>query len=171
MIEIRPEEPDDHAAVAEVNRRAFGQDNEALLVDALRQTEGFDPALSLVAVREGRVVGHVLFSGIHIKTERCDVSALALAPMAVLPEYQRQGIGSALVREGLDVCRRAGHSIVVVVGHADYYPRFGFRLAAECELRSPFAVPSEAFMALSLVPGSLDGISGVVQYPPAFSAV
>lgn len=165
---VRPERPDDYAAVNEVNRLAFGQDNEARLIAAIRRTEGFDPSLSLVAVCDGQVVGHILFSPIRIETDHGDAPALALAPMAVLPNRQRQGIGSALVRNGLDACRRAGHRIVVVLGHTDYYPRFGFTPASQNGLRPPFTVPDEAFMAMALVPGGLDGISGVVRYPAAF---
>ncbi len=168
---IRREQPADSAAVAEVNRLAFGQDNEAQLVAELRKAEDFDPTLSLVAVCDGEVVGHILFSAICIESQRGEVRALALAPMAVLPDYQRQGIGSALVREGLEACRRAGHRIVVVLGHAEYYPRFGFTPASGYGVKAPFSVPDEAFMLLSLASGGLDGISGVVCYPAAFSEV
>ena len=168
---IRSEQPEDHATIHEVNRLAFGQDDEARLVTALRHTEGFDPSLSLVAVRDAQVVGHILFSSIHIETDEGRVPAMALAPMAVLPRWQRQGIGSALVREGLEACRRAGHRIVVVLGHPDYYPRFGFRPASGHDVRPPFSVPDEAFMVKALAPGGLDGISGVVRYPGAFDGV
>ena len=120
---IRSEQLADHAAIAEVNREAFGQEGEPRLVAALRKAEGFDPALSLVALRDDAIVGHILFSPIQIEREGGDVPAIALAPMAVRPAFQRQGIGSALVRGGLEACRRAGHRIVVVLGHAEYYPR------------------------------------------------
>ena len=174
-IVIRSEQLADHAAIAEVNREAFGQEGEPRLVAALRDADGFDPQLSLVAVRDDGVVGHILFSPIHIERDSGDVPAeararaLALAPMAVRPAYQRQGIGSALVRAGLEACRRAGHRIVVVLGHAEYYPRFGFTLAGEHGLRAPFEVPDEAFMVLSLVDGGLDDVAGVVRYPAPFS--
>lgn len=171
MVTIRAEQSDDYAAVAEVNRLAFGQDNEAQLVAELRKAEDFDPSLSLVAECDGGVVGHILFSAIRIETQRGEVGALALAPMAVLPDYQGQGIGSALVREGLEACRRAGQRIVVVLGHAEYYPRFGFTPASEYDVKAPFSVPDEAFMLLGLDSGALDGISGVVRYPAAFSEV
>ena len=91
--------------------------------------------------------------------------------MAVLPDHQKQGIGSAMVRSGLDACRQAGHRIVIVLGHADYYPRFGFTPAGDRGLRPPFPAPDEAFMALALVPAGLDKISGTVRYPPAFDEV
>ena len=128
-----------------------------------------------MALRDDGVVGHILFSPIDIVRDSGDVPAvaqtpaLALAPMAVRPEYQRQGIGSALVRLGLKACRRAGHRIVVVLGHAEYYPRFGFTPAGESGVRAPFEVPDEVFMVLSLVDGGLDDVAGVVRYSAAFS--
>ena len=136
---------------------------------ALRDAEGFDPALSLVALRDDTVVGHILFSPIDIVRDGSNVPALALAPMAVRPAFQRQSIGSALVRAGLEACRRSGHRIVVVLGHAQYYPRFGFTPAGESGVRAPFEVPDEAFMVLSLVDGGLDDVAGVVRYSAPFS--
>jgi putative acetyltransferase len=168
---VRPESPQDYTAIDEVNRAAFGQDNEARLVARLRESAGFDPGLSLVAVRDGVIVGHILFSPIVIASEADEVPALALAPIAVLPARQREGIGSQLVREGLAACRQAGHPIVIVVGHPDYYPRFGFTRAGPLGLRAPLPVPDEAFMALALVPGELDGVRGTVRYPPPFEEV
>ncbi len=165
---IRPEQPGDHAAIDEVNRLAFEGETEARLVAAIRTADGFDPSLSLVAVRDGQLVGHIMFSAIHVETDQANVPAAALAPMAVVPVHQRRGIGSELVREGLEACRRAGHRIAVVVGHADYYPRFGFIPAGRHGLRPPFPVPDEAFMALALTSCSLNGIRGVVRYPAAF---
>ena len=146
---IRPEQPGDHTGIDSVNCLAFGQPNEARLAANIRQTEGFDSSLSLVVVRDDQVVGHILFCLIHIEAHHGDVPALALATMAVLPECQRQGIGSELVRVGLTAARRAGHRIVVVVGHGEYYPRFGFVAASKYGLRSPFPVPEEAFMAMA----------------------
>ena len=108
MTTVRPEQPSDHAAIEAVNRQAFGQDAEAHLVTKLREADRHDPALSLVAVRDGEVVGHILFSQILIETDGGNVAAMALAPMAVLPDYQGQRIGSALVRDGLEACRRGG---------------------------------------------------------------
>lgn len=167
-ITIRAESAADHARIGEINELAFGQPIEGRLVDALRLTPGFDPALSLVAVRGDEVVGHILFSSVDVESVERHVPALALAPMSVVPECQRQGIGSALVREGLMACRSKGHAIVVVVGYAGYYPRFGFTPAGRYGIRCPFPVPDEAFMALALTPGALDGVAGVVRYPPAF---
>jgi len=169
MTTIRAETPADIEAISEVNRLAFGRENEARLVETIRDTPGFIPALSLVAERDGRVVGHVLFSRIAIRTGGGpDIPALALAPVAVLPEHQGQGIGAALIRTGLDRARDLGHRIVVVVGHPNYYPRFGFTPARAQGLEAPFPVSDPAFMALALVPGALDGVHGLVVYPEAF---
>ena len=169
MITIRPETADDYAAIREVNLLAFGREVEARLVEALRQLPEFIPELSLVAVEAGRVVGHILFSPMVIETKEGAVPALTLAPLAVRPEFQNQGIGSELVRDGLERCRRLGHEIVVVVGHPEYYPRFGFSPARARGLEAPFPVPDEAFLALELVPGALDGVAGTVKFPPPFS--
>ncbi len=166
-IIIRPESTADEDAIRHVNRLAFGQDEEARLVDALR--EGGFVRVSLVAERAGRVVGHILFSDLPIITEAGTVPALALAPMAVFPELQNQGIGSALVTRGLEACRQQGHRVVVVLGHSHFYPRFGFSSKLAAHLESPFS-GSDSFMALGLVPGVLDGIAGRVQYPPPFGA-
>jgi putative acetyltransferase len=162
---IRPETPADREAIHQVNRLAFGQDAEAVLVDALRA--GGYGRLSLVAEVDGEIVGHIFFSDLPILTEHGSVSALALAPMAVRPDYQRRGIGSALVRAGLEACRTAGHRIVVVLGHADFYPRFGFSAKLAEPLSSPFS-GRESWMAVELVPGALAGVSGRVQYAPPF---
>jgi putative acetyltransferase len=165
---IRPETPVDLDAIRHVNRLAFGQDDEAQLVDALRR--GGYVQLSLVAEQAGQVVGHILFSDLPILTDTGEVPALALAPMAVLPEFQRQGIGSALVRRGLEVCKEQGHRIVIVVGHPHFYPRFGFSSKQAIHLVSPFS-GEDSFMAVALVPGALDNVAGRVQYPPPFDGV
>jgi putative acetyltransferase len=162
---IRLETIADHEAIRHVNRRAFAQDNEAGIVDALRQ--GGYARVSLVAEVNGVIVGHILFSDLPILTDNGTIGALSLAPMAVLPEYQKQGIGSALVREGLAVCRDQGHRIVVVLGHAKFYPRFGFAAKLAQRLSSPFG-GRDSWMALELVPGALEHVTGKVCYPPPF---
>jgi putative acetyltransferase len=166
-IVIRPESTADEDAIRQVNRLAFGQDDEARLVDALRG--GGYVRVSLVAEKASQVVGHILFSDLPIVTEAGTVPALALAPMAVLPELQKQGIGSALVHKGLEMCRQQGHRIVIVLGHMHFYPRFGFSPKLAANLESPFS-GGDSFMALELVPGALDGVAGRVQYPPPFGA-
>jgi putative acetyltransferase len=162
---VRPETSADLDTIRQVNRVAFGQDDEARLVDALR--DGGHVRVSLVAERAGEVVGHILFSDLPILTGDGMVAALALAPLAVLPEFQNQGIGSALVRSGLDVCRQQGHNRVVVLGHPHFYPRFGFSPKLAAHLESPFS-GKDSFMALELMPGALDGVRGRVRYPPPF---
>jgi predicted N-acetyltransferase YhbS len=165
-VTVREETPEDQEAIREVNRQAFGREDEARLVDALR--DGGYARLSLVAEKVGRVVGHVLFSDLPIVMQAGTLHALALAPVAVLPDRQRQGIGSRLIQEGLRACAKAGHRAVVVLGHADYYPRFGFSAGMAERLKSPFSGP--AFMAMELTPGALEGVTGKVRYPPPFGS-
>jgi putative acetyltransferase len=166
-MEIRLERAEDHAAIREVNRLAFGRKEEERLVDALR-AKGYS-RLSLVAEDEGRIVGHILFSELPIVTQRGRIDALTLAPMAVIPHRQRQGIGSMLVREGLRACADLGHRIVIVLGHPGYYPRFGFSAKLAERLAAPYS--GDKFMALELLPGTLDDVVGEVKYPPPFQNV
>lgn len=168
---IRPERPVDHEAVFEVNRLAFGGLDEARLVEALRPSPAFIPELSLVALEEERVVGHILFSRVAVRGEAATHDALALAPMAVLPALQRRGVGSALVRRGLADAKSLGHGVVIVVGHPGYYPRFGFIPGVPLGIRPPFEVSPGAFMVLELRPGALHGVRGEVRYPPEFAQV
>jgi len=151
--------------VLEVNERAFGTPLEAGIVDALR---GSDGSISLVATSGDRVVGHIFFTPVTVDSS-AGVRVAGLAPMAVLPEYQRGGIGSRLVTAGLDACRRHGYAAVVVIGHPEYYPRFGFTRAGEHGLSCEFPVPPEAFMVLALDPGILARLSGMVRYRPEFA--
>lgn len=170
-ITIRQEAPEDYKEVFEVNRLAFGQDNEAKLVDALRKNPTvFVPELSIVAVQGDRVVGHILFTRIAIVGQQ-EHESLALAPMAVLPQHQRTGIGSLLVRKGLEAARAADFRSVIVLGHEHYYPKFGFAPAERWHVKAPFEVPSAAFMAIELVPDGLKGASGTVRYPKEFEGV
>lgn len=166
-ITIRPETPADLNAIHEVNRLAFDQDAEAKIVDALR--DGGFVRLSFVAEVDEEIVGHILFSRLSIITKTGVVEALALAPMAVLPRHQRQGIGTKLVEEGLRFCREGGHRIVVVLGHPAFYPRIGFSASLAEPLTSVFG-GGEAWMGVELVPGALAGVAGRVEYPPPFAA-
>jgi len=174
MIHIRPEKTEDLVSIDELTRLAFKGEDEVKLVKAIRHSEYFIPELSLVALEDNnRIVGHILFSPVTIESSENSesVEALALAPMAVLPERQNSGIGTMLVRQGLEVCRKLGYTIVIVVGHPEYYPRFGFKPARAHDLEAPFEVPDAAFMALELVPGALTNVRGVVKYNPAFDSV
>ena len=166
---IRDERPGDELAIHAVNEGAFGQPLEARLVDTLRDAGAV--VVSLVAEVDGEIVGHILFSEVHLEPERAGRKLVGLAPMAVAPGLQRGGIGSALIAEGLRRCADLGYAAVVVLGHPSYYPRFGFAPAHRFGLRCEFPAPPEAFMALELSPGGLDGAGATVRYHAAFRAV
>jgi putative acetyltransferase len=166
-VRIRTERGGDVAersAIRSVNEAAFGGSEEADLVDQLRADQHV--LLSLLAECERGVVGHILFSRMWIETASGLSPAVALAPVAVLPERQRQGIGRRLIEHGLDLLRSQGERILIVVGHPGYYPRFGFSTDNAALLEGPF--PREAFMAMELANGALAGVQGRVIYPPAF---
>lgn len=171
--EIRLERPEDREQVRRVNVEAFGQEAEADLVEHL--CEGGGAALSLVALQDGQVVGHILFSPVNLEPREAPKAPFpriaGLAPMAVLPDLQRRGIGSSLIERGLEACREEGFDAVVVLGHPEYYPRFGFEPAARRGITSEYPVPDEVFMVLELRPGALEGWSGLVQYRPEFALV
>ena len=165
-VVVRSERPEDAGAVRAVNLAAFETATEADLVDALRaQASG---VVSLVAERDGAVVGHILFSPVLLGAHP-ELRIAGLAPMAVVPACQRQGIGSALVRAGLERCRALGYGAIVVLGHPTYYPRFGFTPSAPRGIRSGYDVPDDVFMALELQPGYLGHASGIVAFHPAFA--
>src|SRR3954462_4847478 len=160
---IRNERAEDESAVRSVIEAAFGRPAEAGLVEMLRA--GGAVLMSLIAECDERIVGHVLFSRIWIETAQGSVDAVGLAPVAVLPEYQRRGIGGGLINAGLESLRKA-ERIVLVLGRPDYYRRFGFSIDKAQTIKSSF--PAESFMAMELRPGALDGIHGTAKYPPAF---
>jgi len=153
-----------------VNRLAFGRIEEARLVARLRNDPAFLSGLSLVAETEdGTVVGHLLLTPAGIDGAQADARALALAPMAVLPAFQGQGVGSALVRRAFDAARAHGFDAIIVLGHPGFYPRFGFRPASLWRVSCPFEVPDEAFMAVELTEGALANAAGTVIYLAAFA--
>ena len=166
MATIRAETYEDITAITRVNNKAFGQKNEAELINKLRKRGVL--AISLVAIMNRQVIGHIAFSPVTVESESSNWEAIALGPLAVLPEYQRNGIGSQLVCAGLDECQRLGHMIVVLVGHPNYYPRFGFVLAKEQGVNCEFDVPQEAWMLLELQEGALAGRRGTVRFQPEF---
>ena len=165
-MSIRPEQPSDEAAVRDVLLRAFDGPAEAGLVDRLRAAGA--ATVSLVAELEGVVVGYILFSPVEIEGAESNASGVGLAPMAVLPDHQRSGIGSELVRAGLARCRELGEVRVVVLGHPTYYPRFGFVPASTFGIGSEYDVPDDVFMAQELEPGALEGVRGTAHYRPEF---
>jgi putative acetyltransferase len=164
-MKIRNETPDDFTAIYQLHRDAFGQEDEARLVDALR--EGGWMALGLLVEDAGQVVAHIAFSRLEIRADDGAVSALALAPVAVTPARQHEGIGAALIQESLAQCAESGHGIVLVLGDPAYYGRFGFSGELAQPLESEYAC--EAFMALELRPGALANITGRVIYPRPFT--
>jgi putative acetyltransferase len=169
MITIRTETSEDIAAIRHVVEMAFGQASEARLVEGLRQADAL--ITSLVAVAEEQIVGHIAFSVLAIESQDTTMNAVALAPLAVLPAHQRRGIGSELVRRGIDHCSRAGYRAVLVLGEPAFYQRFGFIKASLHGIRCRFDVPNEAFMAAELFPDALAGYRGMVKYRPEFDLV
>jgi putative acetyltransferase len=160
----RPETPDDVRAIREVNVAAFPTAAEADLVDALRASDAWIEGLSIVTEDcEGTVVGHALLTRCHVD----GTPALALAPCAVLPRVQRSGAGSAAIRAGLEAARAMGENLVLVLGHAEYYPRFGFTPASTFGIRPSFEVPDGAMMALALEPDA-ETPHGTIAYPAPF---
>ena len=165
---IRLESAADHAAIRALNQAAFETSAEADLVDALRRDAR--PFISLVALDGDTLVGQIAFSPARLESDS-GLHIAGLGPMAVLPARQREGIGSALVEAGLAQCRAAGFAAIIVLGHADYYPRFGFTPASRFGLDCEYDVPDEVFMALELEVGALAGRSGLIHYHPAFASV
>lgn len=173
-VAIRKETPADYDLVVELTEKAFetmefSDGTEGRLVDKLRRARTFVSELSLVAELNGQVVGHILFTPIRIENDREQFDSLALAPVSILPGFQNQGIGSQLILAGHQKARELGFKSVIVLGHPEYYPRFGYRPASFWQIEAPFELPSdEVFMALELTEGALTGVSGMVRYPPEF---
>jgi putative acetyltransferase len=164
-IAIRPETPADIAAIREVHRLAFAQDDEGRLVDALRANDV--AMLSLVATLDRKVVGHIMYSPLVIG----EITGAGLGPVAVLPAYQRRGVGSRLVEAGNEELRRRGCPCIAVLGHPGYYPRFGFTRASAHGITCEWSVPDDVFMLLVLDAGVMDGVSGLARYRPEFSSL
>ena len=166
--DVRDEASGDVDEVRRVNELAFGRPDEAALVDALR---GGPDTISLVAVSGATVIGHIFFTRVRVETSAGTLPAAGLGPMGVIPRRQRQGVGSALVRAGVEACRYRHEDMIVVLGHPGFYSRFGFVTASTRGLRLEQSVPDEAFMVLELRAGARDGRPGIVRYHPAFSSV
>jgi putative acetyltransferase len=165
---IRAERESDLPLIRQILESAFEGQGEADLVDLLRQNDAL--VCSLVAEVDGNLVGHILFSPVSLVPEHSRVRIAGLAPLAVLPEYQNRGIGSQLILAGLEFCRKSAYQAVIVLGHPGYYPRFGFRPASEFNLGNDYGV-DQAFMALELTPGGLNGVQGIARYRPEFGQV
>jgi len=171
-VEIRKEVASDFPDVYELNKASFGQESEPKLVELLRKSNAFIPELSLVATRNNDIVGYILFTKIKIKEDNGkEFESLALAPMAVRPDLQKQGIGGKLIRYGLNKATELGYKSVIVLGHEHYYPKFGFVSTERWKIKAPFDVPTDAFMGIELVENGLTDETGTVQYPKEFEMV
>ena len=167
LIEIRFERPKDIDEVRLLNHKAFGQPVEGRIVDKLRKS--CNGILSLVAISNNKVIGHIMFSPVTIETQSGVIEGMGLAPMAVLPELQNQGIGSKLVKEGLRIINNMKCPFVIVLGHEKYYPRFGFKRASKYGLKSQWeGVPDDAFMVIILNYSVMKRVSGIVRYREEF---
>ena len=172
-LTLRPTTPADYPAITALLQASFADDphsdqTEHLLVGRLRQSAAYIPELDIVAEQGGQIVGHILLSKIKIRNGEQTFDSLALAPVAVLPAQQGQGIGGQLIEAAHRVARLLGHRSVVLLGHAGYYPRFGYERASRFGIALPFEVPDENCMAVELVESGLAGVSGMVEYPAAF---
>lgn len=170
-IKLRHEEINDYIGIRQANDLAFGQPNEGILVEKLRLNSSFIDKLSIVAEFNNQIIGHILFFPIKVTADSKHHDSLALAPMCVLPEFQNKGIGGQLIIKGLQTALELGFKSVIVLGHRNYYPRFGFLPASKWEIKAPFELPADVFMALELVKDGLKDVSGVVEYPKEFDDV
>ena len=166
QLQIRDETDADIAEVYALNRAVFEQAGEANLVDRLRGLA--EPKISLVAVIDGEVVGHIFFSPMSLN-DHSDLNLMGLAPLAVAPQQQNRGIGSALIEAGLQQCMQLGCGAVSVLGHSGYYPKFGFKPASKYGISSDYDVPDEVFMAQELIADYLKDRTGTIHYHPAFA--
>jgi len=172
-VVIRKEIPKDYLAVFQVITKAFesmemSDHREQFLVDRLRKSASFIPDLSLVAVVDEKIVGHILLTKLIIRNQGVEFPSLALAPVSVLPNHQGLGIGSKLIRHAHNKARELGYTSVVLIGHEAYYPKFGYRPSAEFGIKSPYDIPPQNNMVLELVEKGLAGVTGIVEYPKEF---
>lgn len=174
-ILIRQEQVEDYGLTERVVKHAFinvdqSDHKEHLLVAKIRKSDTFIPELSLVAMdqKTDKLVGHILLSKIKINNSEQTVESLALAPVSVLSNYQKRGIGKLLITQAFKQAKDLGYTSVIVLGHPEYYPKSGFRKAAKWGIKAPFEVSNEAFMAVELHENALENVSGVVEYPSVF---
>ena len=168
MIEIRKEKQKDYDKVRIINDRAFGQPDEGHIVDKLR--ESCKEIVSLVAVSDNEIIGHIFFSPVTIETPTGLIKGMGLAPMAVLPEFQNRGVGSRLVNEGLRIIKKMSYPFVIVLGHETYYPRFGFERASKFGLQCQWeSIPNDAFMVKILDESVMKGFTGIAKYRDEFN--
>lgn len=170
ILIIRTEEKNDHKAVYDLNYKAFNnREDEPKIVEKSRLTNGFIPELSIVAAADGEIIGHLLLSPAKVIDEKKEHEVIALGPVAVQPERQKQGIGKALIEEGLERCRKLGYGLVLLIGHTSYYPKFGFQPARPFGLElKQYDVPDDVFMVCEIQKGALQKIKGEFQFPDIF---
>ncbi|MGE1127651.1 GNAT family N-acetyltransferase [Bacillus wiedmannii] len=173
MVTIRQEQQSDYKKTEEVVQKAFlheefSDKKEHELVKRIRECDAFIPELSIVAVDE-EIIGHILLSKIQIEQGATSVESLALAPVSVARGHQKKGIGGKLIGAALEKAKELGYGSVVVLGHPEYYPKFGFKKASEWNIKAPFEVPNEVFMVIELSENTLQGVEGIVQYSSAFA--
>lgn len=172
-MNIRKEETGDYGVIFNIVEKAFENEvysdhQEQFLVERLRKSDAFVPELALVAELDTQVVGYILLTKIQIINEQARTTLLALAPIAVLPSHQGKGIGGLLIKSAHEKARELGFGSIVLLGHENYYPRFGYRMAGNYGIRLPFDVPAENCMAIELVEGALKNVHGTVEYPREF---
>ena len=172
-IIIRQEKEADYKIIENIVIEAFknaeySDGKEYILVEKLRLSGNFIPELSLIAEKDKKIIGHIIFTKLIINNNENKYESLALAPISVLPEYQNMGVGNKLISEGLRVVKEKGYKSVIVLGHKDYYPRFGFKPASNWEIKAPFEVEDESFMALEIIEGALKAVKGTVIYSKEF---
>lgn len=173
-ITLRQEKREDYESVFQLVEKAFEKEEysdhkEQFLVERLRKSEAFIPELSIVAEFENKIIGHILFTKLEIKKNHYQsFESLAMAPVSVLPEFQVKGIGSKLILRGHETARNLGYKSVILLGHEDYYPRFGYELCKKYDIKMPFEVPAENCMVIELTENGLEGVSGDVVYPSVF---
>lgn len=170
---IRTEEKEDYKFTEEVVKNAFANEtysdqSEHRLVANLRHSDAFVPDLSLVAMDKNKMIGHILLTKIVIVNDEKNTESLALAPISVLPDYQNKGVGRSLIQKSLEIAKKLNFGSVKVMGHAEYYPKFGFKQASNWGIQAPFDVPDELLMAIELKKNALDEASGIIQYSSAF---
>lgn len=170
---IRQENINDYKAIFDLIESAFKNEElsdhkEQFLVERLRKSDNFVPELSIIAIENNEVIGYILLTKIKIKNEEVTFHSLALAPMAVLPKYQKQGIGAMLIHYAHEKARELNFESIVLLGHEKYYPKFGYTMAKNFNIRLPFEVPDENCMAIELKANALKNVSGIVEYDKAF---
>ncbi|MFD2938729.1 GNAT family N-acetyltransferase [Flavobacterium notoginsengisoli] len=172
-INLRQENKKDFESVFQLIEKAFEKEEysdhkEQFLVERLRDSDAFIPELSIVAEIGDTIVGYILFTKLEIKNETQTFQSLALAPVSVLPEFQGKGIGSKLILHGHEIAKDLGYKSVILLGHQDYYPRFGYELCKKYNIKMPFDVPAENCMIIELIEDGLKAVSGEVVYPKEF---